>query len=86
MQAVNQGAWGTATAKHDRACIPFILAENTVASGIVGDGMSDGRGDSLLTSVFNTSVSIVEIGTLGIAYLKRHVFKALAHMLGLFLF
>lgn len=44
------GTCGTATTTDDRACRPFIAADATVGSGIVGGGAIDGRGGSLLTS------------------------------------
>lgn len=43
------GTCGTATRADEHACNPFILADNTVDSGIVGDGAIDGRGGSVLT-------------------------------------
>ncbi len=44
------GLCGTAIKKNLRSCNPFILAEHTSDSGIVGDGVIDARGGSLLTS------------------------------------
>lgn len=44
-----RGACGTATQGNARACRPFILADGTTGSGIVGEGAIDGRGGSLLT-------------------------------------
>ena len=44
------GACGTATASKTKSCNPLILASDTAGSGIVGKGVIDGRGGSLLTS------------------------------------
>ncbi|MFZ6768514.1 glycoside hydrolase family 28 protein [Undibacterium sp. Di26W] len=44
------GTCGTAIPTDLRSCNPFILADSTNGSGIVGDGAIDGRGGSLLTS------------------------------------
>jgi len=38
------GACGTITTDGKRACAPFISAENAPGSGIMGDGVIDGRG------------------------------------------
>jgi polygalacturonase len=43
------GICGTATTSEAKACNPLILADSTADSGIVGDGIIDGRGGSLLT-------------------------------------
>ena len=44
------GTCGTATSSSTKSCNPFILASATSDSAIVGDGLIDGRGGSLLTS------------------------------------
>ncbi|MEJ8795031.1 glycoside hydrolase family 28 protein [Trinickia caryophylli] len=44
------GTCGTATVAKTKSCNPLILASNTTGSGIVGEGVIDGRGGSLLTS------------------------------------
>ena len=44
------GTCGTATASHQPSCHSFILASDTVGSGIVGSGAIDGRGGSVLTN------------------------------------
>jgi polygalacturonase len=41
---------GTATVSSAKTCSPLILASGTTGSGIVGEGVIDGRGGSLLTS------------------------------------
>jgi len=46
---------GTATVASSKTCNPLILASSTTGSGIVGDGVIDGRGGSLLTSGPNAS-------------------------------
>ena len=38
------GACGAITTDGKRACAPFISAENAPGSGIMGDGIIDGRG------------------------------------------
>lgn len=50
------GTCGTATTSHQRSCNAFILAPDTVGSGIVGGGAIDGRGGSVLTSGPNAQV------------------------------
>jgi polygalacturonase len=47
---------GTATVSSTKTCNPLILASNTTDSGILGDGVIDGRGGSLLTSGPNAGV------------------------------
>lgn len=44
------GYCGTVDAKHKNGCLPWITAINTVGSGIVGEGVVDGRGGAVLTS------------------------------------
>lgn len=44
------GTCGTATPKNVQSCNPLILAKGTTQSGIVGGGIIDGRGGSLLTN------------------------------------
>jgi polygalacturonase len=48
-----RGDCGTATTVDTKSCNPFILADTTTGSGIVGEGMIDGRAGSLLTSGLN---------------------------------
>ncbi|MDD0929585.1 polygalacturonase [Xylella fastidiosa] len=43
------GTCGTATSTHEFSCMPLISAINTTGSGIVGGGVIDGRGGSILT-------------------------------------
>ncbi|WP_421552105.1 glycoside hydrolase family 28 protein [Pseudomonas yamanorum] len=47
------GTCGTATLTNTRSCKDFISANNTHHSGIVGEGVLDGRGGSLLTGGSN---------------------------------
>lgn len=44
------GTCGTATTSNTKSCNALIVARDTVGSGIVGDGIIDGRGGSLVTS------------------------------------
>jgi polygalacturonase len=44
------GNCGTADKSSTKTCNPLILAANTKDSGVVGDGIIDGRGGSLLTT------------------------------------
>jgi polygalacturonase len=44
------GYCGTADAHHKNGCNPWITATDTVGSGIVGNGVVDGRGGAVLTS------------------------------------
>ncbi|MGR3908927.1 glycoside hydrolase family 28 protein [Burkholderia sp. SR8] len=44
------GTCGTATSSSKKSCNPFISASGTANAAIVGDGVIDGRGGSLLTS------------------------------------
>lgn len=44
------GYCGDANATHKNGCNPWISATNTTNSGIVGDGIIDGRGGATLTS------------------------------------
>jgi polygalacturonase len=44
------GTCGTATVSSTKSCNPLIAAVSTTHSGIMGDGVVDGRGGSLLTS------------------------------------
>lgn len=44
------GTCGTATAANTKSCLPLILAKGTTGSGIVGDGIIDGRGGSVITN------------------------------------
>jgi polygalacturonase len=47
------GTCGTATESNTKSCNPFILAKDTKGSAIVGEGVIDGRGGSLLTAGAN---------------------------------
>lgn len=49
------GACGTAGSASGKLCKPFIVADKTAKSGIVGGGVIDGRGGSLLTSGANAN-------------------------------
>ncbi len=44
------GTCGTATVANTKSCNPLITASGTANSGIVGDGIIDGRGGSMITS------------------------------------
>lgn len=47
---LGSGLCGTAGPNKEKACRPFILADNTQHSGLMGAGIIDGRGGSRLTS------------------------------------
>ncbi|RFP09187.1 MULTISPECIES: glycoside hydrolase family 28 protein [unclassified Duganella] len=49
------GTCGTAGKTGGRTCKPFILADKTANSGVVGGGIIDGRGGSLVTSGTNAN-------------------------------
>ncbi|GLU32301.1 glycoside hydrolase family 28 protein [Trinickia caryophylli] len=49
------GTCGTATKTNDKSCKPLIVADKTTGSGIVGGGVIDGRGGSLLTNGANAN-------------------------------
>lgn len=49
-QGPDAGYCGSVDAKHKNGCDPWITATDTVNSGIVGDGVIDGRGGAVLTS------------------------------------
>jgi polygalacturonase len=49
------GTCGTATKSSTKSCNPLILADKTSNSGVVGGGIIDGRGGSLLTAGANAN-------------------------------
>ncbi|RQR51275.1 glycoside hydrolase family 28 protein [Burkholderia sp. Bp9140] len=51
-----RGTCGTATITEENACSPFILADKTEGSGIIGEGTIDGRGGSVLTNGPNAGI------------------------------
>jgi polygalacturonase len=44
------GTCGTATTANNKSCSPLIMAKNTTGSAVVGDGVIDGRGGSVITT------------------------------------
>ena len=50
------GTCGTATKLNTKSCLPLIMVKGAANSGIVGDGVIDGRGGSLITSGPNTGL------------------------------
>ncbi|HWW07864.1 glycoside hydrolase family 28 protein [Collimonas sp.] len=50
------GTCGTATKSSIKSCKPLILADKTAQSGVVGGGIIDGRGGSVVTSGANANM------------------------------
>ncbi|WP_197388868.1 glycoside hydrolase family 28 protein [Ralstonia pseudosolanacearum] len=61
------GTCGTATTSNTKSCNALIVARDTAGSGVVGDGIIDGRGGSLVTSGPNAN----QMTWWDIAYLNK---------------
>ncbi|OSR65031.1 glycoside hydrolase family 28 protein [Pseudomonas syringae] len=70
-----KGTCGVATVANQDACSSLIYAKNTRASGVIGKGVIDGRGGSLLTSGANANLrswwDLVYQKTLSNAYQQK---------------